>query len=195
MTKTALILIDIQNDYFDCGLMALDGMDVAAANAARLLVGARARREPVLHIRHIAGSAEAPFFRPGTLGSEIHETVRPDPGETIIEKIRPNAFIGTGLEKALRAVGIEHLILCGAMSQMCVDATARAAADMGFAITVVGDACAAASVSYGSVSVPSSHVHAAIMAPLAASYGKVVTTDDIEGSRAAGNGQTALQSA
>jgi nicotinamidase-related amidase len=185
MTKTALILIDIQNDYFDGGLMALDSMDAAAANAARLLTGARARKEAVFHIRHIAGSAEAPFFRPGTVGSEIHETVRPTPGETIIEKSRPNAFIGTGLEKALRAAGIQHLILCGAMSQMCVDATARAAVDLGLAITVVGDACAAASVSHGSVLVPSSHVHAAIMAPLAASYGKVVMTDDIEGSRRA----------
>jgi nicotinamidase-related amidase len=185
MTETALILIDIQNDYFDGGLMALDGMDAAAANAARLLAGARTRQEPVFHIRHIAGSTDAPFFRPGTMGSEIHKTVRPDPLETVLEKNRPNAFVGTGLEAALRKAGIEHVTLCGAMSQMCVDATARTAADMGFAVTVVGDACAAASVSFGGVSVPSGHVHAAIMAPLAASYGKVVTTDDIEGSRRA----------
>jgi len=182
MTKTALILIDIQNDYFDGGLMALDSMDAAAANAARLLAGARIQQVPVFHIRHIAGSAEAPFFRPGTVGSEIHETVRPNPGETVIDKNRPNAFIGTSLEAALREAGIKHLTLCGAMSQMCVDATARAAADMGFAVTVVGDACAAASVSFGGVSVPSGYVQVAIMAPLAASYGKVVKTDDIEGS-------------
>ena len=182
MTKTALILIDIQNDYFDDGLMPLEGMNAASANAARLLAGARARKDPVFHIRHIASSAEAPFFRPGTVGSEIHESVRPGPGETIFEKNRPNSFIGTGLEDALRAAGIERLILCGAMSQMCVDATARAAVDLGFSLTVVGDACAAASVRYGGLMVPSDHVHAAIMAPLAASYGKVVTTDAIEGS-------------
>ncbi|RKF16632.1 cysteine hydrolase [Roseovarius spongiae] len=185
MTKTALILIDIQNDYFDGGLMALDGMDAAAANAARLLAGARARREPVFHIRHIARSDNAPFFRPGTAGSEIHATVRPDRGEAVFEKNRPNSFVGTGLYAALRKAGVERIILCGAMSQMCVDATARAAADMGFAVTVVADACAAASVTYGGVSVPSEHVHAAIMAPLAASYGNVVTTDDIENDRRA----------
>lgn len=185
MTQTALILIDIQNDYFDGGLMALDGMDAAAANAARLLAGARTRREPVFHIRHIAGSDNAPFFRPGTTGSEIHAAVHPDPGEAVIEKNRPNAFVGTGLEAALRAAEVERIILCGAMSQMCVDATARAAVDMGFAVTVVGDACAAAPVTDGGVLVPSEHVHAAIMAPLAASYGKVVTTDDIENNRRA----------
>lgn len=184
MTKTALILIDIQNDYFDGGLMALDGMDAAAANAARLLAGARARREPVFHVRHIAGS-DAPFFRPGTTGSEIHASVRPDRGEAVIEKNRPNSFVGTGLYAALRKAEVERVILCGAMSQMCVDATARAAADMGFAVTVVADACAAASVTYGGVSVPSEHVHAAIMAPLAASYGNVVKTDDVEDKRRA----------
>lgn len=186
MTKTALILIDIQNDYFDGGLMALDGMDTAAANATRLLARARATRLPVFHIRHIAGSADAPFFRPGTMGSEIHETVRPDDGEAVLVKSRPNAFVGTDLEAALRAAQVEHVVLCGAMSQMCVDATARAAADMGFAVTVVGDACAAASVRHGDVSVPSGHVHAAFMAPLAASYGKVVTTVDIETNLRAG---------
>ncbi|WP_322865492.1 cysteine hydrolase family protein [Aquicoccus sp. G2-2] len=182
MTKTALILIDIQNDYFNGGLMALDGMDAATTNAARLLAGARTRQEAVFHIRHIAGSPSAPFFRPGTMGSEIHATVRPVGGEMVIEKSRPNSFVGTGLEAALRAAGIERVTLCGAMSQMCVDATARAAADLGFAVTVVADACAAASVSFGGISVPSEQVHAAIMAPLAASYGKVTTTGDIEGS-------------
>ena len=180
MTETALILIDIQNDYFEGGLMPLDDMNSAAANAARLLDCARTRHAPVFHIRHIAGSADAPFFRPGTTGSEIHEAVRPANGEKIFEKNRPNAFVGTGLEAALREAGIERLTICGAMSQMCVDATARAAVDLGFAVTVVEDACAAASVSFGGRIVPSKDVHAAIMAPLAASYGKVMTTDAFE---------------
>ncbi|MEP4194381.1 MAG: cysteine hydrolase family protein [Aliishimia sp.] len=186
MTKTALILIDIQNDYFNGGLMPLDGMDTAAANASRLLSGARARNETLFHIRHIAGSPEAPFFRPGTVGSEIHTTVQPAPNEIVLKKNRPNSFVGTGLEAALHDAGVEHVILCGAMSQMCVDATARAAVDMGFAVTVVSDACAAASVNFAGVGVTSSQVHAAIMAPLAASYGKVVMTQDIAVNHPAG---------
>lgn len=71
------------------------------------------------------------------------------------------------------------MTICGAMSQMCVDATARAAADMGFGVTVIEDPCAAAAVDFGGVSVPAEQVHAAIMAPLAASYGRVARTDDI----------------
>lgn len=179
MTQTALILIDIQNDYFDGGLKPLDGMQAAAANAARLLQGFRAQHWPIFHIRHIAGSSEAPFFRPGTEGSEFHRSVQPGPDEVVFTKHRPNAFLGTGLEDALRKAGITHVTLCGAMSQMCVDASARAAADLGFGVTVVEDACAAASVSFGGVSVPAPQVHAAIMAPLAASYGKVLGTEAV----------------
>ncbi len=180
MKPTALVLIDIQNDYFLGGMKPLPGMETAAANAARLLHAARDRDGPVFHIRHIAASSEAPFFRPGTDGSKINDAVLPKPDETVFEKFRPNSFIGTGLEAALREDGIEHLILCGAMSQMCVDATARAAVDMGFQISVVSDACAAAVATHAGVTVPAEMVHAAIMAPLAASYGKIVMTDDLD---------------
>ncbi|MEM8564226.1 MAG: cysteine hydrolase family protein [Pseudomonadota bacterium] len=182
MTQTALVLIDIQNDYFDGGRKPLEGMRAAAANATRLLEHFRQHSLPVIHIRHIARSSEAPFFRPDTLGSEIHRTVQPRENEAVFEKTRPNAFVGTPLEKALLDAEVDHVTLCGAMSQMCVDATARAAADIGFGVTVVEDSCAAAAVTFGAVSVPSTQVHAAIMAPLAASYGIVMSTDECLGS-------------
>lgn len=178
MKPTALILIDIQNDYFAGGRMPLPNIDAAAANAARLLQAARVQKEVIYHVRHIAGSTEAPFFRPGTKGSEIHGSVLPIAGEPVMEKSRPNSFIGTDLETTLREAGIEHLILCGAMSQMCIDATARAAVDLGFTVTVVADACAATDVTFAGTTVPANMVHAAIMAPLAASYAKVIVTDD-----------------
>lgn len=179
MTKTALILIDIQNDYFPGGLMPLNHMETAAANSARLLEHARAQGHMICHIRHIAGSDSAPFFRPGTVGSETSAVVAPHDGEQIFIKSRPNSFVGTELEAALRGAGIKDVILCGAMSQMCVDATARAAVDMGFRATIVSDACAAARASHAGVDVLPEQVHAAIMAPLAASYGTVVFTADL----------------
>lgn len=97
MTHTALILIDIQNDYFPGGLMPLEDMETAADHAAVMLADARQRDERVFHIRHIAKSDTAPFFRPGTAGSEINAVVCPKPDESIIEKARPNAFFGTEL--------------------------------------------------------------------------------------------------
>lgn len=103
--------------------------------------------------------------------------MQPIAGETVLEKSRPNAFIGTSLEADLRDAAITHLTLCGAMSQMCVDATTRAAVDLGFNVTVAEDACAAAQAQFGGVTVLAPQVHAAIMAPLAASYAKVISTD------------------
>lgn len=176
MGKTALILIDIQNDYFDGGLWSLPEMERAADNAAALLSRARETATEIVHVRHEFTTDTAPFFRPGSDGAQIHASVTPREEEAVILKHRPNSFQGTGLLDHLKSRDVTDVTICGAMSQMCVDATARAAADFGFAITVVEDACAARAVSFGDVDVPARQVHAAIMGPLASSYGNVMTT-------------------
>ena len=95
--KTALILIDLQNDYFPGGAMELAGMTQAAAQARELLVACRQARRPIFHIHHLALGPDAAFFRPKTPGVEIHESLRPLPGEALIQKHYPNAFRETGL--------------------------------------------------------------------------------------------------
>lgn len=174
MTKTALILVDIQNDYFPGGAWEVLGMEAAAGQAAHLLAAARRDGVLVIHVRHEFASAEAPFFRPGSSGAEIHASVAPTATETVLTKARPNAFVGTALLDLLQGGDIQAVTLCGAMTQMCIDATARAAADLGFAVTVAADACAARAVSFDGQDVPAEMVHAAFLAPLAASYGRVV---------------------
>lgn len=178
MTKTALILVDIQNDYFDGGLRPVSQMDTVAQNAAQLLARARQVGDLVVHIRHEA-SPQAPFFRPGTVGAEIHPSVAPQAGEAVVTKARPNSFHATDLQARLSAAGIEEVVICGAMSQMCIDATARAAADFGYAVTVAADACGAKETQFGEVSVAADQVHAAYMASLGMSYGRVLGTQDI----------------
>ncbi len=178
MTDTALILIDIQYDYFDGGRMTLPHIDAAAENASRLLADFRQRGAPLFHIRHINASHEDPYIRPDSKGHEIPPVVAPLPSEPVIIKNRPSAFVGTDLAERLQAAGITRLVICGAMSQMCVDATTRAAVDLGFDVTIAHDACAAANVSFGGTDVTAAQVHAAIMAPLAAAYAKVVATRD-----------------
>ena len=182
MTRSALLLIDIQNDYFPTfpgSRMALPAMDNAGDRAASLLATARESGVKVVHVKHVMASKEAPFFRPRTPGAEIHERVAPLAGETVVEKTRPSSYVGTDLEELLREAHIEHLIICGAMSQMCIDATVRASVDLGFRVTVAHDACAAANVAHDGINVPSDMVHAAIMAPLAASYAEVQNTSEI----------------
>ncbi|MEM7068912.1 MAG: cysteine hydrolase family protein [Pseudomonadota bacterium] len=181
MSKSALLLVDIQNDYFPSfsgSKMSLPDMDNASENAAKLLASAREKGVPVIHVRHNMPSSAAPFFHPGTPGAELHESVKPLASEKVIDKTKPNSFAGTDLESHLRAEQIDQITVCGAMSQMCIDATARAASDMGFNVTVAHDACAAASVTYNDVNVPAESVHASIMAPLASSYADVRPTSE-----------------
>lgn len=182
MTKSALLLIDIQNDYFPSfagSKMPLPGMDSASEMAASLLATARDNGVRVIHVKHVMASDAAPFFHPGTPGAELHDSVAPQAGETVIEKARPSSFVGTNLEGLLKEAQVDHLIICGAMSQMCVDATVRAGVDLGFKVTVAHDACAAANVVHNRLSVPSDMVHASIMAPLAASYADVQLASEI----------------
>lgn len=124
--ESGLVLIDIQNDYFPGGRMELVGMERAARNAAAILRKARQLQLPVFHIRHISTRPGSTFFLPGTKGAEIHQSVSPSSGEVVIEKNYPNGFRGTELYEKLKAAGIERIVICGAMSPMCIDATTRA---------------------------------------------------------------------
>lgn len=176
MSKTALILIDIQNDYFEGGRWPVDKMQEVAANAARLLERFRSNGDMIVHIHHEIPSDEAPFFRPGSTGAEIHSCVAVNEGEKAILKHRPNSFHETTLGNDLEAKGITDVVICGAMSNMCVDATTRAAVDFGYGTTVVEDACGAKEQVFNGQEVPAPLVQAAFMAPLAMTYARVVST-------------------
>lgn len=170
----ALILVDIQNDYFTGGLWPVDDMNRVAKAAAEVLDAARQAGDLVIHIRHEATSDAAPFFRPGTAGAEIHPSVTPTDGEAVILKHRPNSFHETDLQKRLEAAGIRDITIIGAMTQMCIDATTRAARDFGYNVTLVADACGVKSMTFGDTKLTAEHVQAAFLAPLAMSYATII---------------------
>jgi nicotinamidase-related amidase len=116
---------------------------------------------------------------PGTAGIEIHPDAAPVDGEPLLTKDLPNGFVGTELDSLLREHDVSQLTIVGMMSNMCVDATTRAASDLGFEVTVVQDACAAADLEFGDLPVPAAQVHAAFMAALADAYATVVSADDL----------------
>ena len=178
MNKQALIIIDIQNDYFPGGKWTLDGADQAADNAARLLAAARQRGDLVVHVRHEFDSADAPFFAPGSQGSAIHSKVEPAAGEPVVLKHFVNSFRETELKSILDEQGIKELVVVGSMSHMCVDGITRAAADFGYSVTVIHDACATRDLEFNGVAVPAAQVHAAFMASLAFAYANVVSADE-----------------
>jgi len=175
----ALVVVDIQNDYFPGGAHPLVGPEAAAANARRLLDAFRGGGEPLVHVQHVWDAPDAVFMRPGTPGVELHESVAPLPGEPVIRKAHPNSFLDTPLDETLRAEGVDEVVVCGMMTSMCVDATARAAADLGFAVTVVHDACATLDLEFGGETIPARQVHAAFLAALGDGYGTVVATDEL----------------
>ncbi|WDY59743.1 cysteine hydrolase family protein [Pseudomonas sp. PSKL.D1] len=179
MSKHALIIIDIQNDYFPGGKWALEGADQAADNAARLLTAARARGDLVVHVRHEFESADAPFFTPGSAGAQIHAKVAPANNEPVVLKHNVNSFRDTPLKSTLDDHGITALTIVGSMSHMCIDAATRAAADFGYDVTVAHDACATLPLAFHSKQVTAADVHASTMAALAFAYAKVVATDDL----------------
>ncbi len=179
MPKRALIIIDIQNDYFPDGRWALSGMEAAAENAARLLAAARAAGDLVIHVRHEFPTADAPFFAPGSVGAQIHSTVRNLEGEHVVLKHSINSFRDTDLKEVLDRNGIQEVVICGAMSHMCVDAATRAANDFGYNCIVVHDACASRDLEFNGVKIPAAQVHAAFMAALHFGYATSVTTEEL----------------
>ena len=177
--SAALLVIDIQNDYFPGGAMELAGSTKAGAEAGKLLEAFRGKGLPVIHIQHISTRPGATFFVPGTKGVEIHPSVAPRTGETIIQKNFPNSFRDTPLLQHLRDNDITRLVIAGMMTQMCIDTTVRAAADLGFACSLAHDACATRDLSFNDVTVPAASVQAAFLAALNGLFARVQATDEL----------------
>jgi len=177
--NAALLIIDIQNDYFPGGAMALHEPEAAAANAAKLIAAFRQKGRPVIHMQHVSTRPGATFFLPNTPGVEIHASVRPLPGETVKQKHFPNCFRETGLLEHLRGAGIDSLAIAGMMTHMCVDTTTRAAADLGFACSLAHDACATRELAFGGVKVPAEQVQVSYMAGLNGLFAKVAPAGEL----------------
>lgn len=178
MSKQALIVIDIQKDYFPGGKWPLDGADATADNAALLLNAARKRGDLIVHVRHEFASADAPFFAPGSAGAEIHPKAAPLGDEPVLLKQQVNAFQETGLKELLDEHAVQAVTIVGSMSHMCIDAAVRAAADFGYSVTVAHDACATRALEFNGQEVPAAQVHATLMASLAFAYATVQNTEE-----------------
>lgn len=175
----ALLLVDIQNDYFPGGAMELAGSPEAAVQAANLLRTFRSRDLPAVHVQHVSTRPGATFFLPDTPGCEIHGSVAPAPGETVFRKGYPNAFRETGLLAHLRELGVSSLVIAGMMTHMCIDSTTRAAADLGFRCLLARDACATRALAFGGAVVAAEIVQAAFLAALDGPFATVSSAGEI----------------
>lgn len=177
--STGLIVVDIQNDYFPNGRMELVNPNKAADNAASIIDWFRQNsKNNIFHVQHIAADPSIGFFLPDTEGAEIHEIVQPLENENLIVKKFPNSFLNTDLESQLKANGITKIVVVGMMTHMCIDATVRAAVDLGFETTLIEDACATLDLSYQGKNIPAEQVHYAFVSALASMYCEVTSTED-----------------
>jgi nicotinamidase-related amidase len=177
--STALVIVDIQNDYFSGGKMELHKPEQAAAKAAQVLEWFRKNHQDnIFHVQHIAADPALGFFLPDTEGSALHKTVQPQAGEPVIKKHFPNSFLKTDLDSKLKEKGVTKLVIVGMMTHMCIDATVRAGVDLGYDVTLIEDACATRELSYGGQSVPAEQVHTAFVGALQGMYCAVTSTED-----------------
>lgn len=176
--NTALLLIEIQNDYFANGRTPVERSLEATIKAQHALHAYRERKLSIIHVQHISTQPDATYFLPCTKGAEFHASVQPNNGELIVKKHYPNSFRDTALLNYLIKHQINHLVMCGMMTHLAIDATVRAAYDLGFRCTVLHDACAAKQLEFNHMIISSQHVHAAFLSALQPLYATVVSTDD-----------------
>ena len=163
-TKTALLIIDVQEFYFVEGTSQLVQPEAASEKASELLQRFRDENQLVVHIRH--ASSKNP---------EIHENVKPLKSEKVITKHHVNSYSDTDLLDYLKHHGITDVIICGMMTHVCVEAAVRASTDYGFQVTVISDACTTRDLTYGEDTILAKDVHNATLATIKSFYGNVMT--------------------
>ena len=178
LDDAALIVIDIQAFYFPEGMVPLNGPEAAAKQAARVIAAFRAAGRPVIHVQHLPKDVDTPDPTGIQEQYRIHADVLPAKGEIVVGKHHANSFRDTELLAILRELGVETLVVTGMQTHMCVEAAVRAAADFGFEVTVIHDACATRDLEFDGTTVPASQVHAAALAAMSGSYAQVVSAGE-----------------
>ncbi|MDE8603592.1 cysteine hydrolase family protein [Marinomonas sp. RSW2] len=144
MKRTALLVIDPQNDYFEDGLFPLWNTQEILDNILKVITLAQANDMPIIFIQHVADTSQgmSPFFNPGTMGVEIHPQILAlAPNATVVVKHFADAFEQTELNAVLSSLKVERLLLCGMMTQNCVTHTAISKAAEECDVKVIGEAC------------------------------------------------------
>ncbi len=178
MKNTALLIIDVQNDYFPGGKMELPEAVKAVDRIKVILDEFRRQGLPVIHIEHESVNEGATFFLPGTQGQKIHDLLQPQAGETVIVKQYPNSFLKTQLQHHLEENGISRLVITGMMTFMCVDATTRAAKDLDYECVLVHDCTATPPVEFAGVSCSAEQAKATVSRALSFICDEVVSTEE-----------------
>lgn len=144
MEKTALLIIDLQNDYFATGAFPLWQAEETKDRIVTFMHKAQAAGVEIIHVQHIADPALglAPFFNQGTPGAEIHpDVLAAAPDAPIVVKTFADSFVKTTLEQVLSERGVSHLWVAGMMTQNCVTHTAISRSAEKYDVAILPDLC------------------------------------------------------
>jgi nicotinamidase-related amidase len=175
--KQALVIIDVQNDYFPKGKMALHEPEKALAAIQKLEAYFNKNKLPIIYIQHIKEGPQADFFGRNTTGAALHSGLAADKHSIIIEKHYPNSFLDTSLQSALTKLAVEQVVITGMMTHMCVDSTTRASAELGFQSILIADATATKTLTFAETSVSAQAVETAFLSALT-NFADILTTDE-----------------
>lgn len=140
----ALLVIDLQNDYFPCGLFPLGNADLVLENIVQAIARAKAQNIPVILIQHVANSdlGISPFFNKGTPGAEVHPRIlAAAPNASIVVKEYADGFERTKLSELLNKFQVNELLICGMMTQNCVTHTAISKSAEKYKVSILADCC------------------------------------------------------
>ncbi|MFK3650065.1 cysteine hydrolase family protein [Lysobacter enzymogenes] len=176
--RTALLVIDFQNEYFSGRLPIPDGA-AALNNAQKLVAHADAHGLPVFHIQHVT-PPEAPVFAEHSDGVRFHERLQPAANHRVVRKTSVSVFASTDIGQQLKQAGVDTLVIAGLMTHACVAGAARDAVPLGFEAIVAGDACATRDLDTADGSVLAhADLHRAALASIADTFGEILRTEQV----------------
>jgi len=175
--KRALLVIDVQNEYFT-GKMPVTYPQGSFNKILKTVDAANQNDIAVILIRHGASQKDAAAFVKDSVGWDIHEELLRRKHLCIIDKNLPGSFTDTKLEVLLREMGIDTIVICGYMTQMCCDTTARQAVHLGFSVEFLSDATGTLDVSNSAGKITAEELHKAILVTQAMRFSKVISTDE-----------------
>jgi nicotinamidase-related amidase len=140
LANSTVLIIDAQQEYIASGRVPLDGVEAALDRIAALLEAARSQGRPIVHVAH--RGKPGGLFDPETKAFAFADKVAPRKGEAVVTKTLPDSFVGSELDAALKKAGPTNLIVGGFMTHMCVSSTVRTSIGLGYAPTVIANACA-----------------------------------------------------
>lgn len=175
--KEALLVIDVQNEYFTGKLPVTYPRD-SFERILTVMDHALAAQMPVAVIQHTNPAPEAATFKKGTSGWELHDAIKERQADIVLEKNLPGSFTGTGLEAWLKEKRISTITIAGYMTQMCCDTTARQAFHRGYKVNFLADATGTLAITNNAGSVSAEELHRAVLVTQAMVFSQVLTSDE-----------------